>query len=130
MSIWSTLIPAEAPPTSCNENITRFLSLFLKAHEFLCVVSYFLRSLTPSAAFFFFLFVQCLFSTSCFFLKRQYPVGILCLARPSPATLRARSVSESESSFGLPSSFSAPTFLKSIYQGSLGQLADSGNHKR
>lgn len=65
--------------------------------------------------------------------KQKYPVGILCLARPSPATLRARSVSESESSFALPSSFSAPTFLKSIYQGSLGSLgslADSGNHKR
>lgn len=71
------------------------------------------------------LFIYFLFET-----KRKYPVGILCLARPSPATLRARSVSESESSFGLPSSFSAPTFLKSIYQGSLGSLADSGNHKR
>uniref|UniRef100_A0A8C7Y4A2 TBC1 domain family member 4 n=1 Tax=Oryzias sinensis TaxID=183150 RepID=A0A8C7Y4A2_9TELE len=45
---------------------------------------------------------------------------------------RTRSVSESESSFSLPSSFSAPTFLKSIYQGSLGSLsslADSGSLK-
>lgn len=54
---------------------------------------------------------------------------------PSPAAVssRTRSVSESESSFSLPSSFSAPTFLKSIYQGSLGSLsslADSGSLKR
>lgn len=53
---------------------------------------------------------------------------------PSPvAVSRTRSVSESESSFSLPSSFSAPTFLKSIYQGSLGSLsslADSGSLKR
>lgn len=46
---------------------------------------------------------------------------------------RTRSVSESESSFNLASSFSAPTFLKNIYQGSLGSLsslADSGTLKR
>lgn len=53
---------------------------------------------------------------------------------PSPvAVSRTRSVSESESSFSLPSSFSAPTFLKSFYQGSLGSLsslADSGSLKR
>lgn len=52
----------------------------------------------------------------------------------SPAAVpRTRSVSESESTFGLPSSFSAPTFLKSFYQGSLGSLsslADSGSLKR
>ncbi|XP_075887234.1 TBC1 domain family member 4 isoform X3 [Nelusetta ayraudi] len=64
-------------------------------------------------------------------LPRQQSVNSELL-QGSPATLRARSVSESESSFALPSSFSAPTFLKSIYQGSLGSLgslADSGNHK-
>uniref|UniRef100_A0A672I694 TBC1 domain family member 4 n=1 Tax=Salarias fasciatus TaxID=181472 RepID=A0A672I694_SALFA len=45
------------------------------------------------------------------------------LGPPSPAAVsRTRSVSESESSFGLPSAFSAPTFLKSFYQGSLGSL--------
>lgn len=50
---------------------------------------------------------------------------------PSPvAVTRTRSVSESESSFSLPSAFSAPTFLKSFYQGSLGSLADSGSLKR
>ncbi|KAG7256186.1 LOW QUALITY PROTEIN: hypothetical protein CRUP_000191 [Coryphaenoides rupestris] len=53
-------------------------------------------------------------------------------ALTSPAGVsRTRSVSESESSssFSLPSSFSAPTFLKSFYQGSLGSLADSGTLK-
>ncbi|MEQ2159105.1 hypothetical protein GOODEAATRI_019139, partial [Goodea atripinnis] len=43
------------------------------------------------------------------------------------AVSRTRSVSESESSFSLPSTFSAPTFLKSFYQGS---LTDSGSFKR
>ncbi|XP_016895278.2 TBC1 domain family member 4 isoform X2 [Cynoglossus semilaevis] len=51
------------------------------------------------------------------------------------AVSRTRSVSESETSFSLPSSFPAPTFLKSFYQGSLGSLSslssltDSGSHK-
>ncbi|KAJ8253387.1 hypothetical protein GJAV_G00212360 [Gymnothorax javanicus] len=46
---------------------------------------------------------------------------------------RKRSVSESETSSNLPSSFSTPNFLKSFYQGSLGSLsslADAGALKR
>ncbi|XP_069563076.1 TBC1 domain family member 4 isoform X2 [Brachyistius frenatus] len=65
-------------------------------------------------------------------LRRQHSVNPeLLLSRPEAVT-RTRSVSESESSFSLPSSFSAPTFLKSFYQGSLGSLsslADSGSFK-
>ncbi|TNN66804.1 hypothetical protein EYF80_023046 [Liparis tanakae] len=63
-------------------------------------------------------------------------MNLLVVGGQSPAAAgvsRTRSVSESESTFGLPSSFSAPTFLKSIYQGSLGSLsslADSGSLKR
>ncbi|XP_073329785.1 TBC1 domain family member 4 isoform X2 [Pagrus major] len=65
-------------------------------------------------------------------LRRQQSVNPELLQSSPVAVSRTRSVSESESSFGLPSSFSAPTFLKSIYQGSLGSLsslADSGSLK-
>lgn len=60
-------------------------------------------------------------------------MGIGWPSPPVAVSSRTRSVSESESSFGLPSSFAAPTFLKSIYQGSLGSLSsltDSGGLKR
>ncbi|XP_034418084.1 TBC1 domain family member 4 isoform X2 [Cyclopterus lumpus] len=65
-------------------------------------------------------------------LRRQQSVNPELLQSSPAAYSRTRSVSESESTFGLPSSFSAPTFLKSIYQGSLGSLsslADSGSLK-
>ncbi|KAL6101176.1 tbc1d4 [Pungitius sinensis] len=65
-------------------------------------------------------------------LHRQQSVNPELLQGRPVAASRTRSVSESESTFGLPSSFSAPTFLKSIYQGSLGSLsslADSGSLK-
>ncbi|XP_011605142.2 TBC1 domain family member 4 isoform X2 [Takifugu rubripes] len=66
-------------------------------------------------------------------LHRQQSVNPeLLQSSPTAVSSRTRSVSESESSFNLPSSFSAPTFLKSIYQGSLGSLsslADSGTLK-
>uniref|UniRef100_A0A8C4E9Q7 TBC1 domain family member 4 n=1 Tax=Dicentrarchus labrax TaxID=13489 RepID=A0A8C4E9Q7_DICLA len=65
-------------------------------------------------------------------LRRQQSVNPELLQSSPVAISRTRSVSESESSFSLPSSFSAPTFLKSIYQGSLGSLsslADSGSLK-
>uniref|UniRef100_A0A8C9XPG8 TBC1 domain family member 4 n=1 Tax=Sander lucioperca TaxID=283035 RepID=A0A8C9XPG8_SANLU len=61
-------------------------------------------------------------------LRRQQSVNPELLQ----AVSRKRSVSESESTFSLPSSFSTPTFLKSFYQGSLGSLsslADSGSLK-
>uniref|UniRef100_H3DBZ3 TBC1 domain family member 4 n=1 Tax=Tetraodon nigroviridis TaxID=99883 RepID=H3DBZ3_TETNG len=63
-------------------------------------------------------------------LHRQQSTVECPVPRLSPQ--ERASVSESESSFNLPSSFSAPTFLKSIYQGSLGSLsslADSGTLK-
>uniref|UniRef100_A0A671USP9 TBC1 domain family member 4 n=1 Tax=Sparus aurata TaxID=8175 RepID=A0A671USP9_SPAAU len=65
-------------------------------------------------------------------LRRQQSVNPELLQSSPVVVSRTRSVSESESSFGLPSSFSTPTFLKSIYQGSLGSLsslADSGSLK-
>ncbi|XP_010788939.1 TBC1 domain family member 4 isoform X2 [Notothenia coriiceps] len=65
-------------------------------------------------------------------LRRQQSVNPELLQSSPGAVSRTRSVSESESTFSLPSSFSAPTFLKSIYQGSLGSLsslADSGSLK-
>ncbi|RVE58294.1 hypothetical protein OJAV_G00207970 [Oryzias javanicus] len=65
-------------------------------------------------------------------LRRQQSVNSELLQSSPVAVPRTRSVSESESTFGLPSSFSAPTFLKSFYQGSLGSLsslADSGSLK-
>uniref|UniRef100_A0A4W6DDK8 TBC1 domain family member 4 n=1 Tax=Lates calcarifer TaxID=8187 RepID=A0A4W6DDK8_LATCA len=65
-------------------------------------------------------------------LRRQQSVCPELLQSSPVAVSRTRSVSESESSFSLPSSFSAPTFLKSIYQGSLGSLSsltDSGSFK-
>ncbi|KAF7668148.1 hypothetical protein LDENG_00030320 [Lucifuga dentata] len=65
-------------------------------------------------------------------LRRQQSVNPELLQSSPVAVSRTRSVSESESSFSLPSSFSAPTFLKSFYQGSLGSLsslADSGSLK-
>uniref|UniRef100_UPI003AAF5939 TBC1 domain family member 4 isoform X3 n=1 Tax=Centroberyx gerrardi TaxID=166262 RepID=UPI003AAF5939 len=65
-------------------------------------------------------------------LRRQQSVNPELLQGSPPAVSRTRSVSESESSFSLPSSFSTPTFLKSFYQGSLGSLgslADSGSLK-
>ncbi|XP_033842560.1 TBC1 domain family member 4 isoform X2 [Periophthalmus magnuspinnatus] len=65
-------------------------------------------------------------------LRRQQSVNPELLQSSPVAVPRTRSVSESDSTFSLPSSFSAPTFLKSIYQGSLGSLsslADSGSNK-
>ncbi|XP_026232533.1 TBC1 domain family member 4 isoform X2 [Anabas testudineus] len=62
-------------------------------------------------------------------LRRQQSVNPELLQSGPVAVTRTRSVSESESSFSLPSAFSAPTFLKSFYQGSLGSLADSGSLK-
>ncbi|XP_028846575.1 TBC1 domain family member 4 isoform X1 [Denticeps clupeoides] len=66
-------------------------------------------------------------------LRRQQSVAPELLQSSPEGCTRTRSVSESEtSSFVLPSSFSAPTFLKSFYQGSLGSLgslADSGTLK-
>ncbi|KAM3607974.1 uncharacterized protein V6R79_017062 [Siganus canaliculatus] len=65
-------------------------------------------------------------------LRRQQSVNPELLQSSAVAVSRTRSVSESESSFSLPSSFYAPTFLKSIYQGSLGSLSsltDSGGLK-
>ncbi|XP_072300949.1 TBC1 domain family member 4 isoform X2 [Eucyclogobius newberryi] len=65
-------------------------------------------------------------------LHRQHSVNQELLQSSPVAVSRTRSVSESDSTFSLPSSFSAPTFLKSIYQGSLGSLsslADSGSNK-
>ncbi|XP_068602053.1 TBC1 domain family member 4 [Brachionichthys hirsutus] len=62
-------------------------------------------------------------------LRRQQSVNPeLLQSSPAPVS-RTRSVSESETSFNLPSSFSAPTFLKSFYLGSLSSLADSGSFK-
>ncbi|KAM9710423.1 TBC1 domain family member 4 isoform 2-T2 [Menidia menidia] len=65
-------------------------------------------------------------------LRRQQSVNPELLQNSPVAVSRTRSVSESDSSFSLSSSFTAPTFLKSFYQGSLGSLsslADSGSFK-
>ncbi|XP_029981179.1 TBC1 domain family member 4 isoform X5 [Sphaeramia orbicularis] len=65
-------------------------------------------------------------------LRRQHSVNPELLQNSPVVVSRTRSVSESESSFSLPSSFYAPTFLKSFYQGSLGSLSsltDSGSLK-
>ncbi|XP_062313562.1 TBC1 domain family member 4 isoform X1 [Osmerus eperlanus] len=65
-------------------------------------------------------------------LRRQQSVNPeLLQSSPRPVLARTRSISESSSeySFSLPSSFSAPTFLKSFYQGSLASLPDSGTLK-
>ncbi|XP_053184221.1 TBC1 domain family member 4 isoform X1 [Scomber japonicus] len=65
-------------------------------------------------------------------LRRQQSVNSELLGSSPVAVSRTRSVSESESSFSLPSSFSAQSFLKTFYQGSLGSLsslADSGSLK-
>uniref|UniRef100_A0A8C5BLM6 TBC1 domain family, member 4 n=1 Tax=Gadus morhua TaxID=8049 RepID=A0A8C5BLM6_GADMO len=63
-------------------------------------------------------------------LRRQQSLAPELLQHSPAGVSRTRSVSESEtSSFSLASSFSAPTFLKSFYQGSLGSLADSGSLK-
>ncbi|XP_074550910.1 TBC1 domain family member 4 isoform X2 [Halichoeres trimaculatus] len=59
-------------------------------------------------------------------LRRQQSVNPELLQSSPVAVSRTRSVSESESTFSLPSSFPAPTFLKSLYQGSLG---DGGSLK-
>ncbi|XP_019737894.1 TBC1 domain family member 4 isoform X2 [Hippocampus comes] len=71
-------------------------------------------------------------------LRRQHSATLEALQSSPVVVSRTRSVSESQS-FSLPSSssssFSAPTFLKSIYQGSLGSLGslssltDSGSIK-
>nr|XP_046215158.1 TBC1 domain family member 4 isoform X1 [Oncorhynchus gorbuscha] len=61
-------------------------------------------------------------------LRRQQSVNPELLQSSPVPTSRTRSVSESESNFSLSSSFSAPTFLKSFYQGSfgsMGSLADT-----
>ncbi|KAM9344163.1 TBC1 domain family member 4 isoform 2-T2 [Pholidichthys leucotaenia] len=65
-------------------------------------------------------------------LRRQQSVNSELLQSSPVAVTRTRSVSESDSSFSLPSAFSAPTFLKSFYQGSLGSLStltDGGSLK-
>ncbi|KAL4604984.1 TBC1 domain family member 4 isoform X1 [Arapaima gigas] len=62
-------------------------------------------------------------------LWRQQSVAPELLLSSPVRISRVRSVSESESSFSLPSSFSAPSFLKNFYQGSLSSLADSGTLK-
>ncbi|XP_022536340.2 TBC1 domain family member 4 isoform X1 [Astyanax mexicanus] len=56
-------------------------------------------------------------------LRRQHSVAPELLQSSPVNVTRQRSVSEGESSFSLPSSFSTSTFLKSIYQGSLSSLA-------
>ncbi|KAJ3592281.1 hypothetical protein NHX12_007409 [Muraenolepis orangiensis] len=61
-------------------------------------------------------------------LRRQQSFAPELLQNSTAGGSRSRTVSESES-FSLPTSFSAPTFLKNIYQGSLGSLADSGTPK-
>ncbi|XP_057708066.1 TBC1 domain family member 4 isoform X2 [Corythoichthys intestinalis] len=64
-------------------------------------------------------------------LRRQHSATLEALQSSPRAASRTRSLSESQS-FTPPSSFSAPTFLKSIYQGSLGSLSsltDSGSIK-
>uniref|UniRef100_A0A8K9X6Y3 TBC1 domain family, member 4 n=1 Tax=Oncorhynchus mykiss TaxID=8022 RepID=A0A8K9X6Y3_ONCMY len=61
-------------------------------------------------------------------LRRQQSVNPELLQSSPVPYSRTRSVSESESNFSLSSSFSAPTFLKSFYQGSfgsMGSLADT-----
>ncbi|XP_048094959.1 TBC1 domain family member 4 isoform X4 [Alosa alosa] len=55
-------------------------------------------------------------------LRRQQSVAPELLQGSPMAPRRKRSVSESESTFSLPPSFSTPSFLKSFYQGSLGSL--------
>ncbi|XP_063069096.1 TBC1 domain family member 4 [Engraulis encrasicolus] len=65
-------------------------------------------------------------------LRRQQSVAPELLQSSPVGPRRKRSVSESESTltFSLPPSFSTPSFLKSIYQGSLGSLtslSDLGN---
>ncbi|XP_061081628.1 TBC1 domain family member 4 isoform X2 [Conger conger] len=64
---------------------------------------------------------------------RRYQSVAPELLQSSPVVVpRKRSVSESDTSFSLPSSFTTPNFLKNIYQGSLGSLgslADSGTPK-
>ncbi|XP_007547221.1 TBC1 domain family member 4 isoform X1 [Poecilia formosa] len=62
-------------------------------------------------------------------LRRQHSVNPELLQASHVAVSRTRSISEGESSFSLPSTFSTPTFLKSFYQGSLGSLTDSGSLK-
>ncbi|KAJ8349963.1 hypothetical protein SKAU_G00250930 [Synaphobranchus kaupii] len=65
-------------------------------------------------------------------LRRQQSVAPELLQGSPVVVSRTRSVSESETSFSLPSSFTTPNFLKNFYQGSLGSLsslADSGTPK-
>ncbi|XP_030642138.1 TBC1 domain family member 4 [Chanos chanos] len=65
-------------------------------------------------------------------VRRQQSVAPELLQSSPDGISRTRSLSECDSSFSLPSSFSAPTFLKSIYQGSFSSLAslpDSGTLK-
>lgn len=97
---------------------SRFLSLFWSFRVVLCSDQKLI--LLYNVYYFSFFFKNC---------------GHFMVGSPSPLAVssRTRSVSESESSFNLASSFSAPTFLKNIYQGSLGSLsslADSGTLKR
>ncbi|XP_048879973.1 TBC1 domain family member 4 isoform X2 [Brienomyrus brachyistius] len=61
-------------------------------------------------------------------LLRQQSVAPELLQSSPVSVARKRSVSESES-FSLPSSFSAPNFLKNFYQGSLGSPTDGGPFK-
>ncbi|XP_017550678.1 TBC1 domain family member 4 isoform X1 [Pygocentrus nattereri] len=56
-------------------------------------------------------------------LRRQQSVAPELLQSSPISVTRKRSVSEGESSFSLPSSFTTPTFLKSFYQGSFSSLA-------
>ncbi|XP_012689477.2 TBC1 domain family member 4 isoform X2 [Clupea harengus] len=55
-------------------------------------------------------------------LRRQQSLAPELLQSSPVFIPRKRSVSESESTFSLPPSFSTPSFLKSFYQGSLGSL--------
>lgn len=119
-----SIISSPSAPLSSNNSITSFLSLFW--------------SLISAPLVFFSLIHFCAWTESSLFCVMFFFIcGHFMFGPPSPvAVSRTRSVSESESSsstFSLPSSFTAPTFLKSFYQGSLGSLnslPDSGSLKR
>lgn len=110
-------------PRAAAEQVTTTLK-----HSVTCFLSPFLITLNGSP--------HLLCDVCCVYVSFHFETSFLkTVDLPSPAAVssRTRSISESESSFNLPSSFSAPTFLKSIYQGSLGSLsslADSGTLKR
>lgn len=115
-TLWSGLNLPPPVPVPLNNSITCFLSTF--------------RSLCSKQK------PHLLCDVCCVYVSFHFETSFFWtvdLPSPTAVSSRTRSVSESESSFNLPSSFSAPTFLKSIYQGSLGSLsslADSGTLKR